>query len=225
MRLNKEQYRAAMHIGGPMLVLAGPGSGKTHLLVERIRILIEDAQIRPENILVITFSKKAAREMQARFNQRTKDRSYPVTFGTFHAVFYNILKDFDPATNTLITEEQKNEYIRRAVIMTKAASGLCDDGDIESLAGFISSYRNFGDDYFEQSYEGRQMDAGSGSSVLHGDEGAFCGDGLEPGGLRRGGGEAGLPLARRGGTCRLSGVLHDPWHGDQRLLDLAVQAP
>ena len=159
MKLNKEQYRAAMHIGGPMLVLAGPGSGKTHLLVERIRILIEDAQIRPENILVITFSKKAAREMQARFNQRTKDRSYPVTFGTFHAVFYNILKDFDPATNTLITEEQKNEYIRCAVIMTKAESGLCDDGDIESLAGLISSYRNFGDDYFEQSYEGRQMDA------------------------------------------------------------------
>ena len=57
MKLNKEQYIAAHHKDGPMLVLAGPGSGKTHLLVERIRIMIEEEQIAPENILVITFSK------------------------------------------------------------------------------------------------------------------------------------------------------------------------
>lgn len=158
MQLNKEQYRAAMHRDGPMLVLAGPGSGKTHLLVERIRILIEDAGIRPENILVITFSQKAAREMQARFQKRTKDRSYSVTFGTFHAVFYNILKDYAPDTNTLITEEKKNEYIKQSVIMTKPLSGLFEDGDIEHLAGLISSYKNFGDDFFSHSYEGRVMD-------------------------------------------------------------------
>ena len=146
-----------MHRSGPMLVLAGPGSGKTHLLVERIRILIEEAKIRPENILVITFSRKAAREMQARFKNRTKDRSYPVTFGTFHAVFYNILKDFAPDTNTLITQEQKNEYIKRSIIMTKPLSGLGDADDIEHLAGLISSYKNFGDDFFGRSYEGRTM--------------------------------------------------------------------
>ena len=66
MNLNKEQYKAAVHVNGPMLVLAGPGSGKTHLLVERIRMMIEKAGIPPESILVITFSKKAAAQMQAR---------------------------------------------------------------------------------------------------------------------------------------------------------------
>ena len=158
MKLNKEQYRAAMHRGGPMLVLAGPGSGKTHLLVERIRILIEEAEIRPENILVITFSRKAAREMQARFNKRCEDRSYPVTFGTFHAVFYNILKDFDPDTNALITEEQKNDFIKKAVLDSRAVSDLCSGSDPERIAGLISMYKNFGNDFFVQSYEGRIMD-------------------------------------------------------------------
>lgn len=156
MKLNKEQYRAAMHRGGPMLVLAGPGSGKTHLLVERIRILIEDAGVRPENILVITFSRKAAREMQARFIRRVEDRSYPVTFGTFHAVFYSILKDFDPDVNELITDRQKNEFIRRSLSMAGQVSAT--DAVIEHISGLISSYRNFGDDYFSRSFEGRQMD-------------------------------------------------------------------
>ncbi|MBR4573852.1 MAG: UvrD-helicase domain-containing protein [Lachnospiraceae bacterium] len=101
MNLNKEQYRAAVHINGPMLVLAGPGSGKTHLLVERIRMMIEDAHIRPESILVITFSRNAARQMQARFCKRVEEKVYPVTFGTFHAVFYYILQEYDPNTNRL----------------------------------------------------------------------------------------------------------------------------
>ncbi|MBE5849456.1 MAG: ATP-dependent helicase [Lachnospiraceae bacterium] len=157
MKLNKEQYRAAMHRSGPMLVLAGPGSGKTHLLVERIRILIEEAKIRPENILVITFSRKAAREMQARFQRRVEYKSYPVTFGTFHAIFYNILKDFDPDANTLITEEQKNDYIKKAVL-TLGVPGLCDGNDIEGISGLISSYKNFGEDFFNRSYEGGAMD-------------------------------------------------------------------
>lgn len=158
MKLNQEQYRAAKHIGGPMLVLAGPGSGKTHLLVERIRILIEEAGIGPGNILVITFSRRAAREMKARFQRRIEGRSYPVTFGTFHAIFYNILKDFDPKTNTLITDEQKNCFIKRALFVTKPLSDLYDGIDIESIAGLISSYKNFGDDYFSLSYEGIKMD-------------------------------------------------------------------
>ena len=103
MKLNKEQYIAAHHTNGPMLVLAGPGSGKTHLLVERIRIMTKEKGIDPSSILVITFSKKAACEMEARFKRRTEDEVLPVTFGTFHAVFYHILRTYEPDIKRLIT--------------------------------------------------------------------------------------------------------------------------
>ena len=158
MKLNKEQYRAAHHIGGPMLVLAGPGSGKTHVLVERIRIMIEEADIRPENILVITFSRKSAREMQARFIQRVKGRSYPVTFGTFHAVFYNILKDHDPDTSNLISEDQKHNLIEQAIHKSGAYSfQAMSDDDIEIVAGLVSALRNLGDDFYKGGYAGEYM--------------------------------------------------------------------
>ncbi len=155
MNLNKEQYRAAVHTDGPMLVLAGPGSGKTHLLVERIRMMIEDKYIPPESIAVITFSKKAARQMQARFEHRINDRSYPVTFGTFHAVFYHILQEYDPTTVRLITEEEQ----RRIVDSLMITFDLFDE-DIEAdeVMGMISSYRNLSDDFFERSDTGRGMD-------------------------------------------------------------------
>ena len=151
MKLNKEQYRAAKHVGGPMLVLAGPGSGKTHLLVERIRMMIEESGIQPENILVITFSKKAARQMQARFAGRVKDKSYPVTFGTFHAVFYHILKEHNSDTYNLITEEQQHMFIREAVKVGSLSSDLFADPEYtDSIISMIGAYKNFGNDFYER---------------------------------------------------------------------------
>ena len=151
MKLNKEQYRAAHHLNGPMLVLAGPGSGKTHLLVERIRIMIEENHIPPESILVITFSKKAARQMQKRFEKRVKDTSYPVTFGTFHAVFYHILKQYDPNISRLITEEEISSFVRHAITDSKADSDFFrSEENTGTIAGLISSYKNFGEEFFER---------------------------------------------------------------------------
>lgn len=110
--LNAEQALAVKHIRGPMLVLAGPGSGKTFTLVERIRNLIENEGINPHKILVITFSKKAALEMQARFNNLIKDKCYPVTFGTFHAIFYHILKCHkNYSKDSILTPKQKRNYL------------------------------------------------------------------------------------------------------------------
>ncbi len=147
MKLNKEQYRAAIHRDGPMLVLAGPGSGKTHLLVERIRMMIEDEHIPPGSILVITFSKKAARQMQARFLQRIEENHYPVTFGTFHAVFYSILKEYDPHVLTLITEERRRDFV--SSLMKEYA--LFDEyTDPEEVIGLISSYKNLADDFYSR---------------------------------------------------------------------------
>ena len=155
MNLNKEQYKAAVHVNGPMLVLAGPGSGKTHLLVERIQMMIEKAGIPPENILVITFSKKAAAQMQARFERRTEGCMYPVTFGTFHAVFFNILKDYDPDTSRLITEEEAERFAEH---LKRSYDIFEDDTEPGEIIGLISSYRNLSDDFFTRNDRGRGID-------------------------------------------------------------------
>ncbi|MBO7650299.1 MAG: UvrD-helicase domain-containing protein, partial [Lachnospiraceae bacterium] len=93
MNSNPAQAEAIRHGEGPMLVLAGPGSGKTYVITRRVRHLIEQLNVRPDNILVITFSRAAASEMRERF-LRDSGNQYPgVTFGTFHAVFFHILQN------------------------------------------------------------------------------------------------------------------------------------
>ena len=74
-----------------MLVVAGPGSGKTTVITHRILNLIRQEQILPGNILVITFTKAAANEMKSRFLSLSGEPVTQVTFGTFHAIFYKIL--------------------------------------------------------------------------------------------------------------------------------------
>ena len=91
LHLNPHQLRAVSHEDGPCLVLAGPGSGKTTVITERVRYLIREKRVLPENILVITFTRAAARQMQERF-LRTEEDSTAVTFGTFHSVFFRVLR-------------------------------------------------------------------------------------------------------------------------------------
>jgi len=92
-KVNAAQEEAITHKDGPAMVLAGPGSGKTFVIVQRLKYLIEEYGVEPSSILVITFTKAAAIEMQQRFLKIT-DSSYPeVYFGTFHSLFYNILRD------------------------------------------------------------------------------------------------------------------------------------
>ena len=110
---NKAQLSASLHSDGPMLVLAGPGSGKTTVIVQRIQNLIHRFHVPPAEILVVTFSRAAAQEMQARFiraEEQTANTAHPVSketsknknpshtgasvnFGTLHSVFFGILKD------------------------------------------------------------------------------------------------------------------------------------
>ena len=92
-KVNAAQEEAITHKDGPAMVLAGPGSGKTFVIVQRLKFLIEEYEVPPSSILVITFTKAAAIEMQQRFLKIT-DSSYPeVSFGTFHSLFYNILRE------------------------------------------------------------------------------------------------------------------------------------
>ena len=92
MECNKEQQEAIMHRDGPAMVLAGPGAGKTYVITNRVKALIDEYGVKPEQILVVTFSKAAAVEMKERFEMLTGGRRLPVRFGTFHSVFFQILR-------------------------------------------------------------------------------------------------------------------------------------
>ncbi len=91
-RFDTWQLRAIRHYKGPMLVLAGPGSGKTTVLTNRIRVLTEERGVPEENILVITFTRLAAQEMKSRYLRLTGRKESTIAFGTFHSVFYSILR-------------------------------------------------------------------------------------------------------------------------------------
>lgn len=102
---------------GPAMVLAGPGSGKTTVITHRIKNLIEKAEVRPENILVVTFTKAAAISMQKRFSTLMNGgKGQLVTFGTFHSIFYKILRKSRRYEATeILSERQKTDYIREII--------------------------------------------------------------------------------------------------------------
>lgn len=113
-RLNEAQRRAVCHGQGPMLVLAGPGSGKTTVLLCRILRLLERGLAEPSEILALTFSKAAAEEMRERF--RKAHGRQGVTFGTFHSIFFRILRrKYGWGTERVLQEEERRTLLRRLV--------------------------------------------------------------------------------------------------------------
>ncbi|MGN1166140.1 MAG: ATP-dependent helicase, partial [Lachnospiraceae bacterium] len=116
MSLNEAQKEAVAHYQGPCLVLAGPGSGKTLTIAKRIEYLIKVYKVRPEEILVITFTKYASNEMKRRFQGIMKSVEYPVNFGTFHSVYYWILKwAYGLNQTNILSENEKYALLRQAV--------------------------------------------------------------------------------------------------------------
>ena len=107
-----------MHNQGPMMLLAGPGSGKTTTMTKRVVSLLENYHVNPANILVVTFTKAAAREMKERFEKLCMDSGITqnyrqVTFGTFHGVFYGILRHAYRLTGkNIISEGQRFDMLR-----------------------------------------------------------------------------------------------------------------
>ncbi len=130
MSLNSAQLKAIAHKSGPCMVLAGPGSGKTTVITKRIEYLIKKHRVNPEEILVITFSKMAANEMRTRFRDLCKGENYPVTFGTFHGIYYGILKwAYQLSAENILIEEEKYQLLQTVVDQ----SGVQIDDEKEAL--------------------------------------------------------------------------------------------
>ena len=91
--LNKEQREAVTTVEGPLLVLAGAGSGKTRVLTTRVAYLLEEVGIAPEHILAITFTNKAAKEMKERIITMLGPIGYQIQISTFHSFGLLILRE------------------------------------------------------------------------------------------------------------------------------------
>ena len=110
-KLNGNQRLAVCHEKGPMLVLAGPGSGKTTVLLCRILRLLERNLASPTQILALTFSKAAAEEMKERFKRARGPEG--VAFGTFHSVFFRILRSrYGWSVEQVFQEEERRTVLR-----------------------------------------------------------------------------------------------------------------
>ncbi|WP_334308523.1 ATP-dependent helicase [Lacrimispora sp.] len=126
------QKEAILHYNGPMLVLAGPGSGKTFTITHRICHLIKEGGVNPANILVITFTKSAAGEMKDRFESLMGGETTSVSFGTFHAIFFRILKfAYRYDARSIVREEQRIQYIKEEMDQCSM--------EVEDEAEFVSS--------------------------------------------------------------------------------------
>ena len=138
MKRNSSQKRAIAHLSGPMMVLAGPGSGKTSVIVERTAYMTGEGKIPSSSVLVVTFSRAAAVEMKERFLKFTGQSSTRVTFGTFHGVFYGILKQaYNLTSANILSEEEKNGILRELAL--NFGGELASEGDFtEEIAKEIS---------------------------------------------------------------------------------------
>ena len=134
-KLSNEQNAAVTHVDGPMLVVAGPGSGKTTVITERIKYLIESAGVSPADILVITFTRAAAYEMEQRFKALMEGSSKGVRFGTFHSIYFWIIKTaYNLPDGCVISEEDKRKLISDIM----AAKNLSYENKEDVISSVIS---------------------------------------------------------------------------------------
>src|SRR5512138_2617971 len=120
-KLNPQQKRAVSAGDGPVLVVAGPGSGKTRVLTQRIAYLIASEGVRPWQILAVTFTNKAAKEMQERVKRLLPDQATEgIMLGTFHSICARILRreaeHLPVQSNFVIFDTDDQERIVKAVI-------------------------------------------------------------------------------------------------------------
>lgn len=137
------QQEAICFGAGTMLVLAGPGSGKTAVITQRIRYLVEERHITPSDILTITFTKAAALEMKQRACQICRGAENAV-FGTFHSVFFQIIRSSSKFQNYSIMTEQQKLQILRPLLKGKKLDCVQMSSFCEQFLSDLSFYKNTG---------------------------------------------------------------------------------
>ena len=114
-RLNRQQREAVKYPGGPLLIIAGPGTGKTRTLTQRIAYLIMEKGIQPQQILAVTFTNKAAEEMRERLNVLLADSPSLPLIATFHSLCFKILNEQKYKPIGILDDDQRSVMISEAL--------------------------------------------------------------------------------------------------------------
>ncbi len=147
-KASKMQLKAINHVKGPARVIAGPGSGKTFTIVQRIQNLIINYHVDPDKILTITFTKAAALEMLNRYLKETADSSLKqnampsVHFGTFHSICYRILKESGSFRGFSLIKESEKRKIAEIILKNRGISGASEYDNISGILDAISRKKN-----------------------------------------------------------------------------------
>ena len=151
--LNPSQKQAVLHLDGPVLVLAGAGSGKTRIITNRIAHLVNDRDVSPSNILAVTFTNKAAGEMKERVEGLVPGTSRKLWIGTFHSICLRILK----------REIDKLEGFRRDFV-------IYDEGDQIKLIKECIKSLGYNEKVMEPKFVRSQIDRAKNMAIHPGDE-------------------------------------------------------
>lgn len=154
MKLNPDQLKASRHESGPALVLAVPGSGKTTVIVNRIKYLIEEKGVSPYKVLAITFAKSQQLDMQRRILEALDDNySKEVSVLTIHALSYKIIREYERYKKTKYTlldveDAPRSRDILRKIYIQKLKTYPSEEeiDQIQSILGYI---KNTNEDYID----------------------------------------------------------------------------
>ena len=140
MQANPDQQKAIDHILGPFICIAGPGSGKTTVIIHRVLNLIKNG-VSPDSILVVTFTKAAAKEMDERYKKLPGSLPGPV-FSTIHSFAFNVIKArYGYKADSIIDENEQKKYLKKLIrdndirVKGSDANKLC-----KNIISDISSY-------------------------------------------------------------------------------------
>ncbi|MCT4509163.1 MAG: ATP-dependent helicase [Tepidibacter sp.] len=141
--LNENQNIAVNHFNGPCMVIAGPGSGKTRVISYRINNLVQNLRVRPENILAISFTKASSIEMKERsIKLYSNSLINRVNFGTFHSVFFRILRGFKNYQLDNLLDENKKMYTIKNILKSMDVENYQEEDIIKGVINEISFLKN-----------------------------------------------------------------------------------